>query len=172
VRNVNRNNDIQGKRIMKTLTASLLTLSALLAFAQSTPLQAAEPSKAHILTNKEFDALLANPEKVVVIDVRRPDEVQSVGGFPVYLSIQNSELEKSLAYIPKDRTVITVSNNAGRAGRAADLLAAKGFKVAGAIGAHKYEEDGGKIVRITPPPPRAEGNGNTNAQPAATTSAR
>ena len=138
---------------MKKSTTAMLTFTALLALASAAP--AAEPSKAHILTNQEFDALLATPEKIVVIDVRRPDEVQSVGSFPVYLSIQNSELEKSLAYIPKDRTVITVSNNAGRAGKAADLLAAKGFKVAGAIGAHKYEEDGGKVVRITAPPPRA-----------------
>jgi rhodanese-related sulfurtransferase len=151
---------------MKKSTTAMLALSAVFSFASMSAL-AAEPSKAHILTNKEFDALLATPEKIVVIDVRRPDEVQSVGSFPVYLSIQNSELEKSLAYIPRDRTVITVSNNAGRAGKAADLLASRGFKVAGAIGAHKYEEDGGKVVRIVAPPPRAEGAGTANAKPAA-----
>lgn len=151
---------------MKKLTAAPLAALALFAFVQAGTALAAEPSKAHILTNSEFDALLATPEKIVVIDVRRPDELQSVGGFPVYLSIQAAELEKYLAYIPKERSVITVSNNAGRAGRAADLLASKGFKVAGAIGAKKYEDDGGKIVKITAPPPRAPAAGGANAQPA------
>lgn len=112
---------------------------------------AAEPSKARILSRAGLDALLAKPEQLVIVDVRRPDELTSVGGFPVYLSIQNGDLEKSLAFIPKDRTVVTVSNNAGRAGRAADLLAAKGFKVAGAIGAKKYEAEGGKLAKIAPP---------------------
>ncbi len=149
---------------MKSTSATLLTLAAVFAFAQFS-VQAAEPSKAHILTNAEFDALLAKPESVVVVDVRRPDELTKIGGFPVYLSIQNSELEKNLAFIPKDRTVVTVSNNSVRAGRAADLLAAKGFKVAGAIGAKKYEEAGGTLAKIIPPEPRAEGA--AAAQPAA-----
>lgn len=137
---------------MKTFRKSLVVVAALVA-ASTGLASAAEPSKAHILTRAEFDALLANPEQVVIIDVRRPDELTANGGFPVYLSIQNGELAKSLAFIPKDRAVITVSNNAGRAGRAADLLASKGFKVAGAIGANKYAEEGGKIVRIAPPAP-------------------
>ncbi len=145
--------------------ASLLVLAATLVFAHVSAVQAAEPSKAHILTRAEFDALLAKPEQVVVVDVRRPDELTAIGGFAVYLSIQNSELEKSLAFIPKDRTVITVSNNAGRAGRAADLLAARGFKVAGAIGANKYAEEGGTLTKIAPPAPRVQGA--AAAQPAA-----
>jgi rhodanese-related sulfurtransferase len=107
--------------------------------------------KAHVLTRTEFDALLAKPEQVLIIDVRRPDELSSIGGFPVYLSIQWADLEKSLAYIPKDRTIVTVSNHAGRSGRAADLLASRGFKVAGTIGAQNYEEQGGTLVRPVAP---------------------
>src|SRR6202020_384582 len=85
---------------------------------------AKEPaSKAHVLTAAELDKALADPGKVLLIDVRRPDEVSSIGGFPVYLSIQAKELEHSLDWIPKGRTIITVSNHAGRAGKAADLLA-------------------------------------------------
>jgi len=107
-------------------------------------------AKAHILTRAELDQLLAKPEQLVVIDVRRPDELTSIGGFPAYLSIQVGDLEKFLAYIPKERTVVTVSNHAGRAARAADLLASKGFKVAGAVGAQNYEEQGGKLTKIEP----------------------
>ena len=110
--------------------------------------------KSPVLDRAQVDALLARPEELVIIDVRRPDELAAKGGFPVYLSIQARDLEKNLAYIPRDRTVVTVSNHAGRAGPAADLLAARGFKVAGAIGADGYAEAGGALVKVAPPPPR------------------
>jgi rhodanese-related sulfurtransferase len=111
-------------------------------------------SQAKVLTRAEFDALIAKPDQILIIDVRRPDEVMSNGGFPVYLSIQAKDLEQSLAWIPRDRAIITVSNHAARGGIAADLLAKNGFKVAGTIGAQTYEQDGGKLTRIVPPPPQ------------------
>jgi rhodanese-related sulfurtransferase len=138
--------------------AVLLTIASALARAQPSGegRGVAEPAKstAHVLTNPELDRLLAHPEKLVLIDVRRPDEVSSVGGFPVYLSIQLKDLDSSTAWIPKDRTVVLVSNHAGRASKAAVILAAKGFKVAGAVGAQTYEKAGGTIVHIAIPPPR------------------
>ncbi|MGQ3057344.1 MAG: rhodanese-like domain-containing protein [Nevskia sp.] len=91
----------------------------------------------------QLDALLARPDQLLLIDVRRPEEVASKGRFPVFLNIQASELADSLKFIPKDRALVTVSNHAGRAGAAGDLLAAKGFKVAGAIGVANYLEQGG-----------------------------
>jgi rhodanese-related sulfurtransferase len=106
------------------------------------------------LNKAQIDEWLAKPDKVVFIDLRRPDELQNIGGFPVYLSIQLADLEKSLAYIPKDRTIITLSNHAGRAGKAGDLLTTKGYKVVGAAGVQNYEEEGGKLVKIAPPPPK------------------
>jgi rhodanese-related sulfurtransferase len=138
---------------MKKLMIAATLLIAVPAFAQQpTGGAQTEPAfKAHVLTRSEFDVLQKHPEKLLIIDVRRPDELTSVGGFPVYLSIQPSELESSLAWIPKDRTIVTVSNHAARAGKAADLLVGKGFKVAGAVGAQLYEKDGGKLVHIAVP---------------------
>jgi rhodanese-related sulfurtransferase len=137
----------------------VLTLAGLLlapvTFAQAPEAGApakAPTSKAHVLKKEELDKLLATPDRVLLIDVRRPDEVSTKGGFPVYLSIQLNALEQSLASIPKNRTIVTVSNHAGRAGKAADLLAAHGFKVAGAVGTETYESEGGHAVtRIVPP---------------------
>ncbi len=106
------------------------------------------------LNRAQLDALLAKPDQLLIIDVRRPDELSKIGGFPAYLSIQAKEIENGLAFIPKDRDIITVSNHAGRAGAAADLLAAKGFKVVGAVGAQNYEEEGGKLTKIVPPEPK------------------
>jgi rhodanese-related sulfurtransferase len=143
--------------VKKTLIAALLTVSVGGVFAQDaghTPHAAtvnAADFRAHVLTREELDKLLARPQDLLVIDVRRPDEVSKIGGLPVYLSIQLSDLEKSVAWIPKGRTIITVSNHAKRAGKAADLLATKGFKVAGAAGVQTYEEEGGKLTKIVPP---------------------
>jgi rhodanese-related sulfurtransferase len=109
--------------------------------------------QAKVLTRAEMDQLLTRPSEIMLIDLRRPDELTSNGGFPVYLSIQFNDLEKSLAWIPKDRTIVLVSNHAGRAGRAYDTMIKAGFKVAGAIGAQVYESEGGKLTKIVPPPP-------------------
>ena len=113
--------------------------------------QNAAPAKAKTLTRAELDQLLATPEKVLLIDVRRPDEISTNGGFPVYLSIQIGELEKHLDAIPRDRVIVTVSNHAARGGKAADLLASKGFNVAGAVGAETYEKEGGTLTKIEVP---------------------
>jgi rhodanese-related sulfurtransferase len=111
--------------------------------------------KAHVLSRAELDQLLKQPDKLLVIDVRRPDEITAIGGLPVYLSIQAKDLESSLAWIPKDRTIVTLSNHAARAGKAADVLASHGFKVAGAAGAQTYEKDGGTLTKIAPQAPAA-----------------
>jgi rhodanese-related sulfurtransferase len=79
--------------------------------------------------------------------------VVAKGSFPVFLNIQAKDVENRLAYIPKDRVIVTVSNHAHRAGAIGDLLTSKGFKVAGAAGSEDYEAQGGKIVRIAPPAP-------------------
>lgn len=104
-----------------------------------------------ILKRAQLDALLAHPERIVIIDLRRPDEIQSIGSLPVYLSIQPADLEHSFGYIPKDRTIVTVSNHATRAGTAGDQLTRAGFKVAGAVGVEFYEKEGGTLSKIVPP---------------------
>lgn len=139
---------------MKKLILMIL-VAATIAFGQADNARQGKKkgSDAHVLNRAEIDALLAKPDQTLIIDVRRPDEITSNGGFPVYLSIQIGDLEKSLAWIPKDRTLIALSNHAARGGRAADILAKAGFKVAGAAGAEDYEAQGGTLTKIVPPPP-------------------
>src|SRR5271155_52731 len=139
---------------MKKILLLIPLLFAAGTFAQAPdakPSQQAPAFKAHVLSRAELDELLKKPDNLLFVDVRRPDEVAIVGGFPVYLSVQIDSVASSLAWIPKDRTIITVSNHAARAGKAADILAAKGFRVAGAGGAEVYEKDGGKLTKIAAP---------------------
>lgn len=144
--------------VVSAVLAAVLISAIPASFAQTTapaqPAATAYKWKTPKLNRAQIDALLAEPEKLVIIDVRRPDELTKIGGFPVYLSIQTSDIEKSLAFIPKDRSIITASNHAGRAGQVGDLLTSKGYKVAGAVGVQNYEEEGGKLTKIEPPAPK------------------
>lgn len=133
------------------LVAALATTSV---FAADAPPAAQPKSQAHELTRAEFEKLLADPKHLLILDVRRPDELTKIGGFPVYLSVQIKDLENRLDWIPKDRTIVTVSNHAARSGRAADLLKSKGYKVAGTVGAQTFEEQGGTLTKFEVPPPR------------------
>jgi len=160
--------------LKRLLQASSIVLLSTVALAQQTTTSATTQhsehaqgtppaSKAKKLTRAEFDALVAHPDQVLLIDVRRPDEVSSIGGFPVYLSIQIKDLKNHFSEIPKDKAIITVSNHAGRAGIAADLLTDNGFRVAGAVGAQTYEAEGGTLLKI-PVPKTPEGqNGAAQA---------
>jgi len=159
---------------------SLLVLATALGATVGATAYAAEPAAAntpaarpkalaHELSRAEFEQLLAKPDQLLIIDVRRPDELTRVGGFPAYFSVQIKELENSLDWIPKGRTIVTVSNHASRSGRAADLLAAKGFKVAGTVGAQTFEEQGGKLTKFeipVRPAPSAAAAASGAAKPA------
>lgn len=103
------------------------------------------------LNKNQIDGYLSYADQVLVVDVRRPDEITRIGGFPTYLSVQLKDLEAGSVFIPRDRTLLVVSNHANRAFKAGDLLLSKGFKVGGAIGVQDYEAEGGKIVKIAPP---------------------
>jgi rhodanese-related sulfurtransferase len=119
---------------------------------------AAKPISAK-LNRQQVDGLLAYADQVLIVDVRRPDEIASIGGFPTYLSVQAKDIESGAVFIPRERTLITVSNHAGRALKAADALLAKGFKVAGATGAQDYEAEGGKLTKIAAPAPKVAAAG-------------
>jgi hypothetical protein len=142
-----------------TLITLITAFSASVTFAQADA--AKKPAvkyKTPELTVAQVDQWLAKADQVGVIDIRRPDELISFGSFPVFLSVQFADLEKLIAYIPKDRSIITVSNHANHANRAfaaGDLLSSKGFNVVGAAGSENYEQQGGKAVtKIQKPTPK------------------
>ncbi len=143
------------------ISSIALSLPAMAQDAPAAPAAAASAStyvappwtyKTPQLSRNDVDKLLGNPKKLLIIDVRRPDELTKNGSFPVYLGVQLKDLPEALEYIPKDRVILTVSNRAHRAGDAGDLLTSKGYKVAGAVGTLDYAEAGGSIAKVTPPP--------------------
>lgn len=138
----------------RLFTAIALGVVTAFTQAQTTSTAAADPwiYKTKRLDRDAVDALLAQPQKLLVVDLRRPDELGPNGSFPVYLSVQANAVEQALPFISKDRVILTVSNHAHRAGAAGDLLTSRGFKVAGAAGSQDYEAQGGKaVVHVLPP---------------------
>jgi rhodanese-related sulfurtransferase len=148
-------------KLQKIFGLILLAMSASLVYAAEAEIPApkyVDPNpwehKTKRLDRAQLDKLLGHPEKILFIDVRRPDELTKLGGFPIYLSVQNKNLEESLDYIPKDRLIVTVSNRAHRAGVAGDILLSKGYKVAGAAGVLDYQDQGGSLTKIAAPAPK------------------
>ncbi|MBV8464572.1 MAG: rhodanese-like domain-containing protein [Burkholderiales bacterium] len=143
--------------LLLTTAAALIALNSIAADAPSAnpqSTQAEQPWKYKVqhLDRGAIDALLAHPNEVLFLDVRRPDELITYGSFPAYLNVQVDQVPTNLAYLPRDRTIVTVSNHAQRAGKIGDYLVEQGFRVAGAAGAEEYEKAGGKsISHITAP---------------------
>jgi len=153
-------------KTLQTLIALSLTIGGTSAMAQQAAASAAAPSsaasapaqipwtyKTKNLSRNDVDKLLGEPRKLLIIDVRRPDELTKYGSFAVYLNLQLKDLPLALDYIPKDRVILTVSNRAHRAGAAGDILSSHGYKVAGAIGSEDYRLAGGTIIKVSPPAP-------------------
>jgi rhodanese-related sulfurtransferase len=144
----------------KRILFSLILLAAPLAWSQQPPAAGAPAAadeyhfKTKRLSRAEVDGFLAAPEKVVFIELRRPDQVAADGSFPVYLAILAKDLEQNLKYIPKDRAIVTVGLHARFGGAAGDLLTSKGYKVAGAVGIEDYIKEGGTITKVAIPPAR------------------
>ena len=116
------------------------------------------------LNRAAVDAVLSKPEQALILDIRRPDELTKIGGFPAYLSIQTGDVQKSLGFIPKDRLIIVVSNRAHRAGAIGDILHGLGYNVVGATGVLDYQDEGGVLTKIAPPPPRQAAAAASGAQ--------
>lgn len=152
-------------KILASATLLAALASSIGAVQAQTAPKAAAASAIKTLDRAQIDALLAQPGKVLVVDVRRADEISTLGGFPIFVSVQNADLARLLDYLPRDRAIITVSNHAHRAVSAGELLASKGFRVAGAAGVLDYEAQGGVLVGKKSAAPKAAAGGN--AVPAA-----
>jgi len=98
------------KKLKIVITLIALTLATSLAFAADAeaPKDAAkyiDPKpwtyKTERLDRAQLDKLLGHPEKLLIVDVRRPDELTRIGGFPIYLSIQIKDLKKAWLTYPR-----------------------------------------------------------------------
>ena len=115
--------------------ALALALVPALALAQQS--ERAPESKAHVLSRAEFDALLAKPEQLLIVDVRRPDELTSIGGFQV---LQHRLVEDVLA-LEEARGLLARAAAVEVAGGRAEFLAAMA-KLSASRQKNRYSSDG------------------------------
>jgi gluconolactonase len=140
--------DVRLRRLKFVIAGPILSGLALplIVSAQDNNIATAESASAIVaLDRSQIDSLLASPDTVIFIDLRRAEEIAANGGLPVYLNIQLSELDRFLPYIPRNRSVVTISNRGHRAQAGAALLALSGFTVLGAVGALDYQDQGGTL---------------------------
>jgi rhodanese-related sulfurtransferase len=134
----------------RLLSIALLSAAALAAAPQeSKPVAAAKSAPAPAgkeIRRAELDALLAQPERIFVLDLRGPDEIVKIGSLPGYVNIPIAELESRLSEVPKDKIILPVSNHSVRAWKAQAILEQHGYKVPGGIGVQDYEKEGGKLI--------------------------
>lgn len=78
----------------------LSTLLTTLAFA---PLRAEKK-----LTPEELKQLLEKKDKIFLLDVREPKELEESGVIEGYTNIPLGQLEKRLNEIPKDKVIVTL----------------------------------------------------------------
>ncbi len=86
----------------------------------------------------EFEQKLAQSD-VQVVDVRSPEEFAS-GGLPgaVNYNVNGGDFEKNLDKLDKSKPVLVYCLSGGRSGKAAEMMASKGFK-------EVYNMDGGMV---------------------------
>ncbi|WP_224983777.1 rhodanese-like domain-containing protein [Geomonas agri] len=86
--------------------------------------QAVEPAN---VTSKQAQALLAKTPKMVLLDVRTPDEYRQAHLKGARL-IPLGELNRRVQEVPRDRPVLVYCAVGARSSTAASYLASKGFR--------------------------------------------
>lgn len=104
---------------LKTVVA-LLVLGALAAY----PCLAAP---AQNINSAQVKTLLAKEKKIVILDVRTPEEFRQARLHGAVL-IPLGELERRMPEIPRDRPLLVYCSVGARSATAAGLLAARGYR--------------------------------------------
>lgn len=84
---------------MKRLVS--LLLAALYAFAQDATVR-------KITDAEELEKFIKQQSNLFFLDVRDPKEIAELGALKGYVNIPLGDLEKRLAELPKDKTILTV----------------------------------------------------------------
>jgi rhodanese-related sulfurtransferase len=131
---------LQAKRALVALllAGTLFVAFSTLAFAGAEPAPAAAKSpatapatKAVVATPMSQEVLIQHqthhPDHLYVLDVRTPQEYAE-GHVPGAINVPYDQLASRLAEVPKDKDVVLYCKSGRRAGIAADVLAANGYK--------------------------------------------
>ncbi|MCL5006215.1 MAG: rhodanese-like domain-containing protein [Acidobacteria bacterium] len=100
---------------------------------------------------KHLHSLLSKNAKILVIDVRTPEEYSN-GRIPDAINIPIDDLPKTIQqlHIPKDTTIITVCDQGGRSSRAALELQKMGYKTTSFCRLDSWKKNGYKIKKEQP----------------------
>lgn len=132
-----------------------MSVSAILVFCALTTSLLALPQKhpsiapgARETTAKDLHSILGHNEKVLVIDVRTPEEYAK-GHIPEAINIPLNELPRKIRQmqVSKDTTIVTVCDRGGRSSHAALELQRMGYKTTSFCRIDSWKKDGYPIKK-------------------------
>jgi rhodanese-related sulfurtransferase len=111
---------------MKTIYIIAMFLFSVAAFAQE---QKTEQSQGDLLAPKAFEEKIKETPGAMVLDVRTPEEVkQGKIKDAKNIDFNNSNFEKEVAKLDKDKTYFVYCAKGGRSSKAYAILKSSGFK--------------------------------------------
>ena len=98
--------------------------------AQTVAFESVNPNPNHdTVKDVKPEEVLTKKDDVVLVDVRRPDELTGeLGHIPGVMHVVLDELPQRLDEIPKDQTVVFVCRSGGRSGQASAFALENGFQ--------------------------------------------
>jgi rhodanese-related sulfurtransferase len=100
----------------------------------------AETKAPNKLAYEEIVRLLEQPQGVIFLDVREPNEIAVTGTLKGDLTIPVGQLEGRIGEVPKGKPVVPFCKLGGRATHAAELLSEHGYRIVGVFGLDAYHE--------------------------------
>ena len=98
------------------------------------------------LTPEQLKEMAENGKKFLFLDVREPKELEDFGTLKGYLNIPLGQLESRLNEIPRNMPIVSACSRAGRAAKAAEVLAGHGYTGISLVAMDEYKEKGYKLV--------------------------
>ena len=128
------------------MTRRLILVAALLAIPSIYAQEKFAKSDAKQLTTDDIKKLVDSKAKMVVVDVREPDELEKLGTLEGVMNIPLGQVESRWSEVPKDVPLVVLCNRGARAGKAADVFKEHGYKDVSYGGLREWKARGWDLV--------------------------
>jgi rhodanese-related sulfurtransferase len=139
------------KRILSFIWMGIALSAFAVSWAQTAPSAANRPDPRRI-SAVELKKMLAVRERVFLLDVREPKELEQEGAIKGAINIPLGTLADRLAQVPKGTPVVSICRGAVRAARAADLLEKNGYTGIRTFAMNDWREQGYPLEHPKAPP--------------------
>ena len=98
------------------------------------------------LTADELKAMIDGQEKMLLLDVREPQELEKLGALKGFVNIPLGQVGKRLGEVPKGTLIVSVCNRAVHAASAAGILHKNGHTQLRTFAMNDWTEKGYQVI--------------------------